>query len=44
MRMDGRRRSGNIQDRRGSGRKLGIGGGIIGLIVIAAVTLFPAVE
>ncbi len=40
MRMDGRRRSGNIQDRRGSGRKLGIGGGIIGLIVIAAVTLF----
>lgn len=43
MRMDGRRTSGNIEDRRGrSGfaRKAGIGGGIIGVIIVAAVTLF----
>ncbi len=40
--MDGRRRSGNVDDRRGrpSGRALGIGGGIIGLIIAAAITLF----
>lgn len=40
--MDGRRQSGNIDDRRGSGigRKVGIGGGIIGVIVVAAITLF----
>lgn len=40
--MNGRRRSGNIVDRRGSssGRTLGIGGGIIGVIIVAAVTLF----
>ncbi len=42
MRMDGRRRSGNIDDRRGlsTGGKFGIGGGIIGVIIVAAVTLF----
>lgn len=41
MRLDGRRNSSNITDRRGiSGRKVGIGGGIIGVIIIAAVTLF----
>ena len=42
MRMDGRRRSGNVDDRRGrpSGRALGIGGGIIGVIIAAARTLF----
>lgn len=42
MRMNGRRRSGNIVDRRGSssGRTLGIGGGIIGVIIVAAITLF----
>ena len=42
MRMTGRRRSSNISDRRGSGtgRKLGIGGGIVGVIIVAAVTLF----
>ncbi len=42
MRMDGRRRSGNVDDRRGrpSGRALGIGGGIIGVIIAAAITLF----
>ncbi|MDE6272649.1 MAG: neutral zinc metallopeptidase [Muribaculaceae bacterium] len=42
MRMDGRRRSGNVDDRRGqriSGGKLA-GGGIVGLLIIAAVTLF----
>ncbi|MDE6235611.1 MAG: neutral zinc metallopeptidase [Muribaculaceae bacterium] len=42
MRMDGRRRSGNVEDRRGqrmSGGKI-VGGGIVGLIIIAAVTLF----
>lgn len=41
--MDGRRTSGNIEDRRGRsgfGRKAGIGGGIIGVIIVAAVTLF----
>ena len=41
MRLDGRRNSSNISDRRGiSGRTVGIGGGIIGVIVLAAVTLF----
>lgn len=42
MRMTGRRRSGNIDDRRGfgTGGKLGIGGGIVGVIIVAAVTLF----
>lgn len=41
MRLDGRRNSGNINDRRGStGRKLGIGGGIVGVIIVAAITLF----
>lgn len=40
MRIDGRRRSGNIIDRRGvSGRSLGIGGGIVGAIVIGLITL-----
>ena len=40
MRIDGRRRSGNIEDRRGmSGKTLGIGGGIIGIIVVGLVTL-----
>lgn len=40
--MTGRRQSGNIDDRRGlgTGGKLGIGGGIIGVIIVAAVTLF----
>ena len=40
--MNGRRQSGNIDDRRrsGFGRKAGIGGGIIGIIIVAAVTLF----
>ncbi len=40
MRLDGRRNSNNVNDRRGlSGRTAGIGGGIIGLIVVAVVTL-----
>lgn len=39
MRLDGRRSSGNIQDRRGlSGKSLGIGGGIVGVIIAAVVT------
>jgi len=40
--MDGRRTSGNVDDRRGrgfSGKSLGIGGGIVGIILMAAVTL-----
>ena len=43
MRLDGRRRSGNIDDRRssGSGRAIGIGGGILGLIIVAGLTLLP---
>ncbi|MCM1319361.1 MAG: neutral zinc metallopeptidase [Muribaculaceae bacterium] len=40
MRLDGRRRSTNITDRRGmSGKTIGIGGGIIGVIVAALITL-----
>lgn len=39
MRLDGRRSSGNIQDRRGvSGKTIGIGGGIVGVIVAAVIT------
>lgn len=40
--MTGRRRSGNVDDRRGlsAGGKLGIGGGIVGVIIVAAITLF----
>lgn len=39
--MDGRRTSGNIDDRRGrvSGRSIGVGGGIVGVIALVAVTL-----
>lgn len=42
MRLDGRRNSNNIDDRRRSGfsgRKLGIGGGIIGVVAAAIITL-----
>jgi len=40
MRLDGRRNSNNIFDRRGiSGRNVGIGGGIAGAIIIALATL-----
>lgn len=40
MRIDGRRRSGNVEDRRGvSGRSIGIGGGIIGAVIIGIFTL-----
>lgn len=40
MKLDGRRRSGNVSDRRGSrGRRIGIGGGIVGLVLVAAATL-----
>lgn len=40
MRLDGRRRSGNVDDRRGlSGKTIGVGGGIIGLIVAGLFTL-----
>ncbi len=41
MRMDGRRRSGNIDDRRGLGSTGGkiIGGGIAGVVIVAIVTL-----
>lgn len=41
MRMDGRRQSGNIEDRRGAGigKKIGIGGGIAGVIIMALVSL-----
>lgn len=41
MRMEGRRRSGNVDDRRGlsgGGRKL-VGGGIAGIILVAVITL-----
>lgn len=40
MRLDGRRRSGNVEDRRSvSGKTVGIGGGIIGMVLIGIVTL-----
>lgn len=40
MRLDGRRNSSNVSDRRGiSGKSAGIGGGIIGVIIIAVMTL-----
>lgn len=40
MRLDGRRRSSNVSDRRGlSGRTVGISGGIIGVIVAGIITL-----
>ena len=40
MRIDGRRRSGNVEDRRSiGGRAIGIGGGILGAIVIGVITL-----
>ena len=38
--MDGRRTSGNVDDRRGiSGKTVGVGGGIIGIIAVAIITL-----
>lgn len=41
MRLDGRRTSSNVSDRRGfSGKSVGIGGGIVGIIILAAITLF----
>lgn len=41
MRLSGRRSSSNVSDRRGSsGRSIGIGGGIIGLVAVALFTLF----
>ncbi|WP_438638374.1 hypothetical protein [Muribaculum intestinale] len=45
MRLDGRRQSSNISDRRGrsTGRTLGIGGGIVGAIIVAIITLMRAV-
>ncbi|MDO4319104.1 MAG: neutral zinc metallopeptidase [Bacteroidales bacterium] len=40
MRLDGRRKSGNVNDRRGvSGRTLGIGGGIVGVVIAGIITL-----
>lgn len=40
MRLDGRRKSSNVSDRRGlSGRSIGIGGGIIGVIIAGVITL-----
>lgn len=40
MKLDGRRGSDNIHDRRGvSGKTIGIGGGIVGVILMAVITL-----
>lgn len=45
MRLDGRRNSNNVSDRRGiSGKAAGIGGGIVGIIVVAVVTLMSGVS
>lgn len=39
MRLDGRRRSGNIDDRRGlSGKTIGVGGGIVGVVIAVIMT------
>lgn len=42
MRIDGRRRSGNVDDRRNlsTGRAIGVGGGIVGVVIVALLTLF----
>ena len=41
MKLDGRRRSGNMVDRRrSSGTTLGVGGGIVGIIIVGLITLF----
>lgn len=40
MRLDGRRTSNNVSDRRGiSGKSIGIGGGIVGVIIAGIITL-----
>jgi hypothetical protein len=40
MKLDGRRTSNNVQDRRGlSGSSIGIGGGIVGIIIAGIITL-----
>lgn len=40
MRLDGRRRSDNISDRRRvSGKSIGVGGGIVGVIIVGIITL-----
>ena len=40
MRLNGRRTSSNVDDRRGlSGRSVGIGGGLVGIIAVVAITL-----
>lgn len=40
MRLDGRRTSSNVDDRRGvSGRSLGVGGGIAGVVIAVIITL-----
>lgn len=40
MRLNGRRNSGNVEDRRGiSGKAIGVGGGIVGFIIAAVITL-----
>lgn len=40
MRLNGRRNSSNVNDRRGiSGKTAGIGGGIIGVVIVAVITL-----
>lgn len=40
MRLNGRRNSSNVNDRRGmSGKTMGIGGGIIGVVIVAVITL-----
>lgn len=39
MKLDGRRKSSNVEDRRGmSGKSIGVGGGIVGIIIIAILT------
>ena len=40
MRLGGRRTSSNVEDRRGvSGKAVGIGGGIVGILIVGLLTL-----
>jgi len=43
MRWTGRRQSGNVEDRRGMGGPIAIGGGILGLLPCYSITCWAAV-
>ncbi len=41
MRWQGRRQSGNVEDRRGIGREVAVGGGLLTLLIMGAAIFFP---